>query len=113
MARTKTRPSTRPPASRAARTRTPWTRRLRRLIRPESLGGALVVAAAAILVYLLPIDSVPVADLLDRARDGFVEWFGVHVFTLIALLAAFGGLVAARRLSRLRRHWRHLVGASA
>ena len=112
MARTKTRPSTRPPASRAARTRTPWTRRLRRLIRPESLGGALVVAAAAILVYLLPIDSVPVADLLDRARDGFVEWFGVHVFTLIALLAAFGGLVAARRLSRLRQHWRHLLGAA-
>ena len=112
MARTKTRPSTRPPASRASRTRTPWTRRLRRGIRPETVGGALIVAAAAILVYLLPIDSVPVADLLDRARDGFVELFGVHVFTLIALLAAFGGLVAARRLHWLREQWRHLLGAA-
>ena len=112
MARTRTRPSTRPPASRAARSRTPWTRRLRRLVRPETVGGALVVTAAAILVYLLPIDSVPVTDLLDRARDGFVEWFGVHVFTLIALLAALGGLVAARRLHRLRDHWRHLLGAA-
>lgn len=112
MARTKTRPSTRPPASRTARARTPWTRRLRRTIRPETVGGALVVAAAAILVYLLPIDSLPVADLLDRARDGFVELFGAHVFTLIALLAAFGGLVAARRLRWLRQHWRHLVGAA-
>ena len=112
MARTKTRPSTRPPAAQTARASTPWTRRLRPLARPESLGGALVVIAAAILIYLLPLDAVPVADVLARARDGFVELFGVHVFTVVALLAALGALVATRRVHRLRHHERHLGGAA-
>ena len=117
MARTKTRPSTRPAATRNAATRTagartPWTRRLRWLARAETLGGALVLLAAAVTAYLLPIDSVPVAGLLDRARDGFVETFGVHVFTLAALLAGTGAIVAARRPSLASRHRRHLLGAA-
>ena len=107
MARTKTRPSTRPPS-----TRGPRGRRLRRLLRPETAGVALVVLAAAILLYLLPVDSVPVSNVLDRARDGLVEIFGVHVFTLVALLAALGVLVATRRLRWLRHHERHVIGAA-
>ena len=112
MARTKTRPSTRPAATRTARARTPWTRHLGRLVRSETTGGALVVAAAAILIYLLPLEAVPVADVLARARDGFVELFGIHVFTLVALLAALGALVATRRLRWLRHRERHLFGAA-
>ena len=112
MARTKTRPSTRPAATRTAKARTPWTRRLRRVVRSETTGGSLVVAAAAILIYLLPLDAIPVADVLARARDGFVELFGVHVFTLVALLAALGALVATRRFRWLRHHERHLLGAA-
>ncbi|MCY4615860.1 MAG: hypothetical protein OXC71_05660, partial [Chloroflexi bacterium] len=81
-------------------------------MRPESIGGALVVIAAAILIYLLPLDAVPVADVLAQARDGFVEAFGVHVFTLVALLAAAGALVAMRRVRLLRDHRRHALGAS-
>ena len=112
MARTKTRPSTRPPGTQTARARAPRTRRFRRFVRPESLGGALVVIAAAILIYLLPPDTVPVADVLAQARDGFVEAFGVHVFTLVALLAAAGALVATRRVRMLRDHGRHALGAA-
>ena len=112
MARTKTRPSTRPAATRTTRSRTPWSRRLRRLVRPETLGGALVVTALAVLAYLLPLDSVPVADVLARARDAFVELFGVHVFTLVALVAALGALIAARRIRWLRHHERHMLGAA-
>ena len=112
MARTKTRPSTRPPGTQTARARPARTRRFRRFVRPESIGGALVVIAAAILIYLLPLDAVPVADVLAQARDGFVEAFGVHVFTLVALLAALGALVATRRVRMLRDHGRHVLGAA-
>ena len=112
MARTKTRPSTRPAPTRTALAGAPWTQRLGRLVRSETTGGALVVAAVAILIYLLPLDAVPVADVLARARDGFVEFFGVHVFTLVALLAALGALVATRRLRWLRHRERHLLGAA-
>ncbi len=112
MARTKTRPSTRPAATRSTRSRTPWSRRLRRLLRPETLGGALIVVALAVLAYLLPLDAVPVADVLAGARDAFVELFGVHVFTLVVLLAAVGALIAAQRMRWLRHHERHMLGAA-
>ena len=107
MARTKTRPSTRPPS-----TPGPRGRRLRRLLRPETAGAALVLLAAAILLYLLPVESISFANVLDGARDGLVEFFGVHVFTLIALVAALGVLVATRRLRWLRHHERHVLGAA-
>ena len=107
MARTKTRPSTRPPT-----TRGPRGRGLRRLLRPETAGAALVLLAAAILLYLLPVESISFANVLDGARDGLVDFFGVHVFTLIALVAALGVLVATRRLRWLRHHERHVLGAA-
>jgi len=75
------------------------------LLRPEIIGTALVVAAAAILPFLLPL-----ADVVTEFRDGLVRTFGVHVFTLIALLAAAGALLATQRTEWLTRHVRHVAG---
>ncbi|MDA1061746.1 MAG: hypothetical protein O2895_02375, partial [Chloroflexi bacterium] len=99
MARTKSR---RAPARTRARSA---GARLPRLLRPEVIGTALVVVAAALLPYLLPLTSV-----LREARDGLVETFGVHVFTLVSAVAMLGMLLALRRLRWLGGRTRHLAG---
>ena len=104
MARTKARRSPAPARARSAGARLP---RLPRLLRPEVVGTALVVLAAAILPYLLPLTSV-----LREARDGLVETFGVHVFTIVTAVALAGVLLALRRVRWLRGHARHLAGVA-
>ncbi|MQA00548.1 MAG: DNA translocase FtsK [Dehalococcoidia bacterium] len=81
----------------------------RGLARPEVVGTLLVVIAAAAVPYLVP----PLADLLRDARDGLVRTFGLHVFTLTALIATIGLLLALRRGQVLRDHRRHMVGLVA
>lgn len=76
MARTKTRRPARAQAAPAAAGR---RLSLSRVLRSPIALTALTVAAAAILLYLLPT-----ADLLRAARDRAVEAIGVHVFTLVA-----------------------------
>ena len=102
MARTKSRRSPARARARSARARLP---RPPRLLRPEVVGTALVVLAAAILPYLLPLTSV-----LREARDGLVGTFGVHVFTIVTAVALLGVLLALRRVRWLRGHARHLAG---
>jgi len=75
------------------------------LARPEILGAALVVAAVAVIPYLLPL-----AGLLRDARNGAVGALGVHVFTATMLLAILGMLVATRQGAWLKRRRRHLMG---
>ena len=100
------------PRTRASRSRRSRASRFaglnpgRWLLRPEVVGTALVVAAAAVLPFLLPL-----ADVVTEFRDGLVRTFGVHVFTLIAVLAAGGALLATRRTEWLKRHVRHVAGA--
>ena len=76
------------------------------LIRPQMLGTLLVVLAAAAVPSLLPL-----ATVLNEARDALVGAVGLHVFTLTLAIASLGGLLAFRRGSWLRRHRRHLLGA--
>ena len=90
MARTKARRSPTRGHARPASARLPSPPRL---LRPEVVGTALVVLAAAILPYLLPLTSV-----LREARDGLVETFGVHVFTIVTAVAIVGMLLALRRV---------------
>ncbi len=78
------------------------------LVRPEIAGTALVVLAVAAIPYVVPITGV-VGDLRDR----LVEAFGLHVFTLIVLIAATGIVLALRRGGALKRHARHLAGLLA
>ena len=91
MARTKSRPAR--PRARSRRSGGV----LDRILRPEIVGTALVVLAAAILPYLLPL-----TDVLREARDGLVETFGLHVFTVVAVVASLGSLgrAAARGVAR-------------
>ena len=99
MARTKARRTRR----RSQRAR--FSPRLPRLIRPEIVGAALVVAAVALLPYLLPLTSV-----LRSARDEVVGALGLHVFTALVLLMALGVLLAFRKGAWLRSRRRHLAG---
>ncbi len=78
----------------------------RHLLRPEVIGTALVVAAAAVLQFLLPL-----ADLVTSARDGLVAALGVHVFTATLLAAALGLALALRHTEWVRQQRRHLFGA--
>ena len=83
MART----NTRRPASRStqpARSRSI----VRRVLRPEIIGTALVVLAVALLPFLLPLTSV-----VAEARDGLVGALGLHVFTLVVLTLTIGLLL--------------------
>ena len=75
------------------------------LIRPEMLGTALVVLAAAALPMLLPL-----AGVLDDARDTIVRGLGLHAFTLVLVVAFFGVVLALRRGDWLARHRRHTLG---
>ena len=107
MARTSSR------RSRASRSRRRGIRPLpdiltaaRWLLRPEVVGALLIVLAAAAVPYLFPLVGV-----LDDARDALVRAVGLHVFTLTVLLAASGVLVGLRRVDRVARHRRHLLGA--
>ena len=75
------------------------------LFRPEMLGTALVVLAFAALPMLLPLASV-----LDDARDAIVRGLGLHAFTLVLVVAFFGAVLALRRGAWLGRHRRHALG---
>ena len=79
----------------------------RMVARPEIVGTALVVLAAAAIPYLLPLTGV-----LGAARDALVALFGLHVFTVIGLLAGLGVLLALHREYVLKRHRRHVVGVA-
>ncbi len=102
MARTKPRR----PSSRAAQS-SPARSIVRRILRPEIAGTALVVLAVALLPFLLPLTSV-----VAEARDGLVGALGLHVFTLVVLALSIGLLLALRQGRRLRGHARHLAGAA-
>ena len=102
MAHAKTRRTRRPAADGAS----PLTR-ASRLIRPEIAGAALIVLAAALIPYLLPL-----AGALRAARDGLVGALGLHAFTLAVLALGLGALLALRRGAWLRRRARHLAGAA-
>jgi len=78
------------------------------LARPELIGTVLVVLAAAALPFVLPLAGV-VAD----ARDELVRGLGLHVFTLVVILASSGLLIAFRRTDWIREQRRHLAGAFA
>ncbi|MCK9485108.1 MAG: DNA translocase FtsK [Dehalococcoidia bacterium] len=111
MARAKTR-RTRPASSRrssASNNSVPDIVTVGRfLLRPEIAGTALVVLAVASVPYLVPITGV-VGDLRDR----LVQAFGLHVFTLIVLLAATGIVLTLRRGHLFKRHARHIAGLIA
>ena len=77
----------------------------RMVARPEIVGTALVVMAAAAIPYLLPLTGV-----FGAARDALVGLFGLHVFTVIGLLAGLGVLLALHREYVLKRHRRHVAG---
>ena len=80
----------------------------RLLTRPELVGTVLVVLAAAALPFLLPLAGV-IAD----ARDELVRILGLHVFSLVVVLASSGLLIAFRRTGWASRHRRHLMGGLA
>ncbi|MDO9445288.1 MAG: hypothetical protein Q7K37_08215, partial [Dehalococcoidia bacterium] len=106
MARTRTR------RSRAARSAAPALPDIstvaRGVLRPEVLGTVLVVLAVASIPYLVPLTGV-----LGEFRDLLVQAFGLHVFTLIVLLAGAGVLLATKRADVLERHARHIAGMLA
>ena len=77
----------------------------RLVARPEIIGTALVVLAAAAIPYLLPLTGV-----FGAGRDALVALFGLHVFTVIGLLAGLGVLLALHREYILKRHRRHVAG---
>src|SRR5690606_18851032 len=78
------------------------------IARPEVAGTILVVLAVAAVPYVIPVTGV-----LGDLRDRLVETFGLHVFTLIVLIAGLGIVLALRRTAVLQRHARHLVGLLA
>jgi len=106
MARTRTR------RSRAARSAAPALPDIstvaRGVLRPEVLGTILVVLAVASIPYLVPLTGV-----VGEFRDLLVQAFGLHVFTLIVLLAGAGVLLATKRADLLGRHARHIAGMLA
>ncbi len=103
MARTRTR---RPRAARSASPAIPdITTVVRGVLRPEVLGTVLVVFAVAAVPYVVPLTGI-----IGAFRDLLVEALGLHVFTLIVLLATAGVLLATRRAAALSRHARHIAG---
>jgi len=78
------------------------------LRRPELIGTLLVVLAAATVPYLLPFAGV-IAD----ARDGVVQLLGLHVFSLVVVLASAGILIGFRWTAWVSRQRRHLIGGFA
>ena len=77
----------------------------RAVARPEIVGTVLVVLAAAAIPYLLPLTGV-----FGAGRDALVALFGLHVFTVIGLLAGLGALLALHREYLIKRHRRHVLG---
>jgi S-DNA-T family DNA segregation ATPase FtsK/SpoIIIE len=77
------------------------------LLRPEIVGTAIVVMAAAWFPTLLPL-----AGVLDDARDSLVWLLGLHAFTLVLIVATGGVVLALRRGAGLGRHRRHMLGAA-
>jgi S-DNA-T family DNA segregation ATPase FtsK/SpoIIIE len=73
--------------------------------RPEVVGTALVVLAAAWVPTLLPL-----AGVLDDARDAIVRSLGLHAFTLTLLITFAGAVLALRRGEWLNQHRRHMLG---
>jgi S-DNA-T family DNA segregation ATPase FtsK/SpoIIIE len=69
------------------------------------VGTALVVLAFAALPMLLPLASV-----LDDARDEIVRGLGLNAFTLVLVVAFFGAVLALRRGAWLGAHRRHVLG---
>jgi len=76
--------------------------------RPEVAGTILVVLAVAAVPYVIPVTGV-----LGDLRDRLVETFGLHVFTLIVLIAGLGIMLSLRKTAVLQRHARHLIGVLA
>lgn len=76
------------------------------VLRPQVIGTALVVLAAALLPTLLPL-----AGVVGEARNGVVRLFGLHVFTLLLIIASGGALLLFRRTGWLHGHTRHAIGA--
>lgn len=79
----------------------------RMLLRPEVVGTVLVVLAAAAVPSVVPLTGV-----VGEARDSIIGALGLHVFTVIGLLATLGAVLALRRADLLRSHVRHLVGGA-
>lgn len=77
---------------------------LSRLFRIESIGISLVIAAFLGLLWLVPFASGPVSP------DFLAEAVGLHSFTLVAALAALGGLVWQRQEALIWRHPRIVFG---
>jgi len=78
------------------------------IARPEVAGTILVVLAVAAIPYVIPVTGV-----LGDLRDRLVEGLGLHVFTLIVLIAGLGIVLALKRTEALKRHARHIVGLLA
>ena len=78
------------------------------LSRPELVGTLLVVLAAATVPFLLPFAGV-IAD----ARDGIVQLLGLHVFSLVVVLASAGIFIGFRWTGWISGQRRHLVGGFA
>ncbi|MQC17818.1 MAG: DNA translocase FtsK [Chloroflexi bacterium] len=78
------------------------------IARPEVAGTILVVLAVAAVPYVIPVTGV-----LGDLRDRLVEGLGVHVFTLIVLIAGLGIVLALRKTAALKRHARHFAGLVA
>ncbi|MEX2373302.1 MAG: hypothetical protein WD800_05815, partial [Dehalococcoidia bacterium] len=78
------------------------------LVRPEIAGTALVVLAVAAVPYVIPITGI-VGDLRDR----LVQALGLHVFTLVVLVAVTGIVLALRQGHLLLGHARHVAGLAA
>jgi len=76
------------------------------IARPELIGTVLVILAAAALPFLLPF-----AGIIADARDELVGLLGLHVFTLVVVLASSGLIIAFRRGDWAVRRRRHLIGA--
>jgi hypothetical protein len=78
------------------------------IARPEVAGTILVVLAVAAVPYVIPVTGV-----LGDLRDRLVQGLGVHVFTLIVLIAGLGIILALRKTAVLKRHARHFTGLLA
>ncbi len=77
----------------------------RYLVKPEVVGTLLIVLAVASVPYLIPFTGV-----LGEGRNGLVELLGLHVFTLILLVAGFGLMLALRSRTTRRPRPRHIAG---
>ncbi len=106
MARTSTRRSRGQTASKRASKPVPDITTVGRFFfRPEVVGTALVVLAAAWVPTLLPL-----AGVLDDARDAIVRSLGLHAFTLTLVITFAGIVLALRRGEWLNQHRRHVLG---